>query len=126
MSDSKSHSKSDPNSNGEKNTAGNGASNPDRQGQIDAHNQATEQFIVMANQMVNEKGYDPKLVSAALMAASGVYATFVAAGNDGFLAPNGVNTIAETFKNNLSYIQKRKKEELEAKGLEVKPVAEQS
>lgn len=122
MSDSKSDSKSDPNSNGENNTAG----NPDRQGQIDAHNQATEQFIVMANQMVNEKGYDPKLVSAALIAASGVYATFVAAGNDGFLAPNGVNTIAETFKNNLSYIQKRKKEELEAKGLEVKPVAEQS
>lgn len=122
MSDSKSDPKSDPNSNGEKNTAG----NADRQGQIDAHNQATEQFIVMANQMVNEKGYDPKLVSAALIAASGVYATFVAAGNDGFLAPNGVNTIAETFKNNLSYIQKRKKEELEAKGLEVKPVAEQS
>ena len=80
----------------------------------------------MANQMVNEKGHDPKLVSAALMAASGVYATFVAAGNDGFLAPNGVNTIADTFKNNLAYIQKRKKEELEAKGLEVKPVAEQS
>ena len=108
---------------------GNGGSaenGTDRQHQIDAHNQATEEFIVMANQMVNEKGHDPKLVSAALMAASGVYATFVAAGNDGFLAPNGVNTIADTFKNNLAYIQKRKKEELEAKGLEVKPVAEQS
>ena len=107
----------------------NGASNgsgPDRQTQIDAHNQATEQFIVLANEMVNEKGYDHNLVSAALMAASGVYATFVAAGNEGFLAPNGVNTVAETYKNNLAYIQKRKKEELEAKGIEVKPVAEQS
>jgi len=104
----------------------NGAGGGDRQTQIDAHNQATEQFISMANQMVNDKGYDPKLVSAALMAASGVYATFVTAGNDGFLAPNGVNTVAETYKNNLSYIQKRKKEELEAKGLEVKPVAENS
>ena len=105
------------------NSQDNGA---DKQSQIDAHNQATEQFIVLANEMVNEKGYDHNLVSAALMAASGVYATFVAAGNEGFLAPNGVNTIAQTFKNNLSYIQKRKKEELEAKGIEVKPVAEQS
>jgi len=109
-----------------KNSSANPGSNDDRQRQIDAHNQATEEFIVMANQMVNEKGHDPKLVSAALMAASGVYATFIAAGNDGFLAPNGVNTIADTYKNNLAYIQKRKKEELEAKGLEVKPVAEQS
>lgn len=117
-------SNQDPSTTGQGNggSADNGA---DRQRQIDAHNQATEEFIVMANQMVNEKGHDPKLVSAALMAASGVYATFVAAGNDGFLAPNGVNTVAETFKNNLAYIQKRKKEELEAKGLEVKPVAEQ-
>lgn len=96
----------------------------DRQEQIDKHNQATEHFIHLANEMVNEKGFDPKLVSAGLMAASGIYATYVAAGNQGFLAPNGVNTVAETYKNNLAYIQKRKKEELEAKGLEVKPVGE--
>lgn len=109
-----------------KNNDANGAGAADRQSQIDAHNQATEQFIALANQMVNEKGYEPKLVSAALMAASGVYATFVTAGNDGFVSPNGVNTIAEMYKNNLAYIQKRKQEELEAKGMEVKPVAEQS
>ena len=96
----------------------------ERRQQIDAHNQATEQFIQLANTMVNEKGYDSKLVSAGLMAASGIYATYVAAGNQGFLAPNGVKTVAKTYENNLAYIQKRKKEELEAKGLEVKPVSE--
>ncbi len=100
------------------------ATGDQRQVQIDAHNQATEQFIQLANEMVNDKGYDAKLVSAGLMAASGIYATFVAAGNQGFLAPNGVKTVAKTYENNLAYIQKRKKEELEAKGLEVKPVSE--
>ena len=96
----------------------------DRQQQMDAHNQATAEFIELANKLVNDKGFDDKLVSAALMAASGIYATFVAAGNDGFLAPNGVKRVADMYANNLSYIQERKKAELEAKGLEAKPLAE--
>ncbi len=95
----------------------------EKQKQIDAHNQAMSEFIQMANSMVNDKGFDMKLVSAALMAASGVYATFTAAGNEGFLAPGGVDRVAEMYKKNLSYIQDRKKEELEAKGLTPKPVA---
>jgi hypothetical protein len=96
----------------------------EKQKQIDAHNQAMSEFIQMANTMVNEKGFDMKLVSAALMGASGVYATFTAAGNKGFLAEGGVDRVAEMYKKNLSYIQARKKEELEAKGLTPKPVAE--
>ncbi len=96
----------------------------EQQKQIDAHNQATNEFIELANQMVNDRGFDSKLVSAALMAASGVYATFIAAGNQGFLAPGGVDKVAEMYKNNLTYIQQRKKEELEAQGLQPKPIAE--
>ncbi|QOC22898.1 DUF3144 domain-containing protein [Wenzhouxiangella sp. AB-CW3] len=96
----------------------------EQQKQLDAHNQATSEFIEVANKMVNERGFDAKLVSAALMAASGVYATFIAAGNQGFLAPGGVDKVATMYKNNLSYIQKRKKEELEAQGLTPKPMAE--
>lgn len=96
----------------------------DKQQQIDAHNQAMGEFIQLANTMVNDKGFDMKLVSAALMAASGVYATFTAAGNQGFLAPSGVDRVADIYKKNLSYIQDRKKEELEAQGLEPRPVAE--
>lgn len=92
--------------------------------QIDAHNQATNEFITLANQMVNERGFERNLVSAALMAASGIYATFIAAGNQGFLAENGVDKVAGIYKNNLAYIQKRKKEELEAQGLKPKPLAE--
>ena len=98
----------------------------DRQQQMDAHNQATAEFVELANTMVNDKGFDQNLVSAALMAASGIYATFVAAGNEGFLAPNGVKRIGDMYANNLAYIQERKKAELEAKGLEAKPLAEQA
>ena len=96
----------------------------DRQQQIDAHNQAIGEFIQLANTLVNEKGFDMKLVSAALMGASGVYATFTAAGNEGFLAPSGVDRVAEMYKRNLAYIQDRKKDELESKGLEPKPIGE--
>jgi len=98
----------------------------EQQQQIDAHNKATERFIKLANKMANDEGQDIKMISAALMAASGVYATFMAAGNQGFLAPGGVERVAEVFKNNLNYIQSRKKQELEAQGLEPKPIAEVS
>jgi hypothetical protein len=95
-----------------------------KQEQIEAHNKATERFIKLANEMANEEGQDIKMISAALMAASGVYATFMAAGNQGFLAPNGIDRVAEVYKNNLAYIQQRKKQELEAQGLEPKPIAQ--
>ncbi|MEN1727896.1 MAG: DUF3144 domain-containing protein [Pseudomonadota bacterium] len=98
----------------------------EQQKQIDAHNKATERFITLANQMANDEGLDIKMISAALMAASGVYATFMAAGNQGFLAPGGVDRVAEVYKNNLGYIQERKKQELEAQGLEPKPMGEVS
>ncbi len=96
----------------------------EKQQQIEAHNKATDEFVQLANRMANEQGLDIKMVSAALMAASGVYATFMAAGNQGFLAPGGVDRVAEVYKRNLAYIQDRKKEELEAKGLKPKPVAQ--
>src|SRR5690625_7895567 len=90
--------------------------------QIDAHNQATNEFIALANQLVNDRGFERNLVSAALMAASGVYATFIAAGNQGFLAENGADKVASTDKDNLAYIQTRTKTEHEAHGVQPKPV----
>ena len=96
----------------------------EQQKQIDANNQATNEFIELAYKMVNVRGFDSKLVSAALMASSGIYATFIAAGNQGFLADGGVEKVAAMYKNNLAYIQKRKKDELEAQGLKPQPMAE--
>ncbi|MGK7295369.1 MAG: hypothetical protein ACNS61_05990 [Candidatus Wenzhouxiangella sp. M2_3B_020] len=90
--------------------------------QLEAHNRATGQFIDMANKLAKEEDMDVKVVSAALMAASGIYATFITAGNEGYLATTGVEKIAEMYKNNLGYIQERKKQELKAKGKEARPV----
>jgi hypothetical protein len=90
--------------------------NDTEQQQLEAHSKATSAFIDLANKLSKQEGQDMKLVSAALMAASGIYATFVAAGHDGFLAPGGVEKVATVYKNNLAYIQDRKREEIEAQG----------
>jgi hypothetical protein len=41
-------------------------------GDRESHNHCTHKFIELANEMKDE-GYDTKLVSAALMSASGIY-----------------------------------------------------
>ena len=81
------------------------------------HDMATHRFIDLANEMQNE-GLDINLVSAALMASSGIYATYVAAGNNGALQQSGIDKVVEIYRNNLEHIQRRKKEELE---VQVKP-----
>lgn len=96
----------------------------DKEKQLAAHNRATSAFIELANNLAKEDDQDVKIVSAALMAASGVYATFIAAGNDGYLAPGGVDKVAGMYKNNLAYIQERKQSELKAQGKTARPVGE--
>ena len=96
----------------------------EKEQQIAAHNRATAAFIDLANTLAKDEDQDPKIVSAALMAASGVYATFIAAGNDGYLGPGGVEKVASLYKNNLSYIQQRKRDELKAEGKVAKPLGE--
>ena len=78
------------------------------------HNECTTRFIDLANQMAAE-GKESQLISAALMAASGIYATFVAPGNEGGLEPGGVDKVVDMYRRNLEHIQKRKRQELEQK-----------
>lgn len=77
------------------------------------HNECTGKFIKLANEMKN-LGHDPKLISAALMAASGIYATYISAGNNGGLQPSGVDKVVMMYRRNLEHIQERKKAEREA------------
>jgi hypothetical protein len=79
----------------------------------ESHNECTTRLIDLANQLKNE-GHSPQLVSAALMAASGIYATFISAGNDGGLQPSGVDKVVMMYRRNLEHIQERKKAEKEA------------
>jgi len=77
------------------------------------HNHCTHKLIDLANELGAE-GYDPQLVSAALMSASGIYATFITAGNTGGLQPSGVDKVVMMFRRSLEHIQERKKAENEA------------
>ncbi len=77
------------------------------------HNHCTHKFIELANEL-KDQGHEPQLVSAALMAASGIYATFITAGNTGGLQPSGVDKVVMMYRRNLEHIQERKKAEREA------------
>ena len=52
------------------------------------HDLCTRKFIDLANSLKDE-GHPVQLVSAALLAASGIYLTFATAGNAGALEPSG-------------------------------------
>lgn len=73
------------------------------------YRQCTQRFIALANTMKDE-GLDLGLVSQALMSASGVYATYAVAGNDGGLNQSGVDKLVELYKASLEEIQLTKKQ----------------
>lgn len=76
----------------------------------DAHQQCTEKFIALANTMKDD-GMSKELVSAALMSASCVYATYSVAGNEGGLNSSGVKKVVATYASNLKGIQSLKRKE---------------
>lgn len=79
------------------------------------HLQCMERFIELANGMKND-GVPTRVVSAALMTASGVYATYSVAGNEGGLNASGVDKVAAAYKQNLENIQRAKREQSETAG----------
>ena len=69
--------------------------------------EAINAFIDLANEMKNG-GASAQFVSAALMRASAVYATYVVAGNKGALRESGIVKMKELFAKELAVIQKAK------------------
>lgn len=82
--------------------------------EADQHKHCTNKFIELANELRHED-IDSTLVSGALMTASAIYATFVAAGNDGALEPSGVEKISELYKRTLEHHQDLKRSQIIAK-----------
>lgn len=72
------------------------------------HMHCTNKFIELANQL-KEEDIDINLVNGALMTASGIYATYVAAGNNGALEPSGVKKVVGLYRKTLEHHQKIKK-----------------
>ncbi len=73
------------------------------------YNQLSTRFIALANEMA-EEGKSSQMVNAALMSASGVYATYTAVGNEGGLTATGVDKVTEIYKQNLENVQKIKRD----------------
>ena len=77
----------------------------------DSHKFCTNKFIELANEL-REKEIDINLVNGALMTASGIYATYVEAGNDGALEESGVKKVTDLYLRNLKNHQKGRKAKL--------------
>ncbi len=77
------------------------------QDKMQEYNELAARFIALANEMKGE-GKPIAMVNAALMSASGVYATYTAAGDDGGLTASGVDKVVDAYKLNLENVQKFK------------------
>lgn len=75
------------------------------------HQYCTNKFVELANQLKKEE-IGPPMVSGSLMTAACVYATYVAAGNDGALEASGVDKVVAVFRRTLEHHQKVKKAQL--------------
>ena len=72
------------------------------------HQECMNRFIDLAN-VIKDEGIDIKLISSALMSASGVYETFTIIGNEGGLTPSGVDKVAAKYKKHVERYQEIRK-----------------
>lgn len=72
------------------------------------HMYCTNKFIELANEL-KENDIDITLVNGALMTASGIYATYLAAGNDGALESSGIDKVVDLYRRTLEHHQSVKK-----------------
>ena len=76
------------------------------------HKYCTNKFIELANALKKED-IDSVMVSGSLMTASCIYATYVAAGNNGALEPSGIDKVIQLYRRTLEHHQVVKKAQLQ-------------
>lgn len=81
----------------------------------DYHHECMNRFIELANTM-KEDGAGTHVVSAALMSASAVYATYVAVGNAGGLNPSGMDKIVDAYRHQMEQVQAYRKSQSDNDG----------
>jgi hypothetical protein len=67
-----------------------------------------ERFVQLANEM-KEEGKSLSTINAALMSASATYGSYVAAGNEGYLKPSGVDKLVDAYRHHAVRVQDIKK-----------------
>ncbi len=72
------------------------------------HKYCTNKFIELANELKKED-IDILMVSGSLMTASCIYATYVAAGNNGALKSSGIDKVVQIYRRTLEHHQVVKK-----------------
>ena len=81
------------------------------------HQVCLNRFIELANKMKDE-GVTTEVVSAAMMSASAVYATYVVTGNTGGLTESGVEKLVAGYKQHVERVQEIRKAEDEKRRAE--------
>ena len=76
------------------------------------HAYCTNKFIKLANELKN-KDIENVMVSGSLMTASCIYATYVAAGNNGVLDSSGVDQVVQLYRRTLEHHQLFKKAQVQ-------------
>lgn len=77
------------------------------------HTESLNRFIDLAN-TIKDEGVGTHVISAAMMSASAVYATYVAAGNEGGLTQSGMDKIVDAYRHQMEQVQAAKKAEFDA------------
>jgi len=68
------------------------------------HRECVNRMIALANTLKDE-GVSVNVVSASLMTASGLYASYIVGGNEGGLTESGVQKVSEVYKSELTRLQ---------------------
>ena len=76
------------------------------------HMYCTNKFIELANELKNED-IEGAMVSGSLMTASCIYATYVAAGNNGALESSGIDKVLQVYRRTLEHHQVVKKAQIQ-------------
>ncbi len=76
------------------------------------HKYCTNKFIELANDLKKED-IDVVMVSGSLMTASCIYATYVAAGNNGTLESSGIDKVVQVYIRTLEHHQVVKKAQIQ-------------
>lgn len=77
--------------------------------QLKEFTKLVERFVAVANEMKDE-GKNLSTINAALMSASATYGSYVAAGNEGYLRPSGVDKLVEAYRHHANRVQDVKKQ----------------
>jgi hypothetical protein len=83
----------------------------------EVHQECMQRFVDLANTM-KEEGIGTNVVSAGIMTASCVYATYVVGGNEGGLTASGIDKVTAAYKQQLEQIQQVKKQRNEKRQAE--------